>query len=140
MRFKTLTLIAGAAAILALPLPVIARDCEDSANKARTTRPARESASVWFARPVLVHDSILLGQYVIEHDKYRQARGEPCTHIYRASDHRLVLAFHCTHLTRPASDRTTVTLVPTGDSSGPRKLTAFQFAGDTAAHAVPIGR
>ena len=44
-------------------------------------RPVRQTAEVWFQRPVLVGRAILQGRYVIEHDNDRMARGEPCTHL-----------------------------------------------------------
>ena len=74
-------------------------------------RPAVEATYVTFRDPVRVGDRILLGRYIIEHDNHRMARGEPCTYIYEASDPRLpVVAFHCTHLTRPVPSADTVVL------------------------------
>ena len=100
--------------------------------------PVRQTAEVWFKRPVLVAGSILLGRYVIEHDNDRQARGEPCTHIY-AYDNRTkpVAAFHCTHLERDRADQNLVVLYTTSDGVTQR-LAEFQFAGETAAHGSPI--
>jgi hypothetical protein len=102
------------------------------------TPPARQSVTVLFRDPVKVGDRILMGKYIIEHDNDRMARGKPCTHIYDADDPRLpVVAFHCTHLTRPRSESNTVTLRPWSDTPGRREMTEFQFAGETAAHGVP---
>ena len=39
--------------------------------------PVRQETMVWFKRPVLVGKSILQGQYIIQHDNERMARGEP---------------------------------------------------------------
>lgn len=158
MHFKILAIVAAAASMLALPARALASDCEHCAGKAcqmmtkhhdgdtaaaavllpQTTAPARQAATVWFMRPVLVGTYILQGQYIIEHDTERQARGEPCTHIYAMNNRKLpVVMFHCTHLEGDAAQRATVTVVSTGDGSGLTKLKAFQFAGDTAAHGVP---
>jgi hypothetical protein len=100
----------------------------------------RQLAEVWFERPVLVGRSILQGRYVIEHDNDRMARGEPCTHIYAYNDRKTpVAAFHCTHLERDRADQNIVVLTATGDGSM-KKLTEFQFAGETAAHGYPTVR
>ena len=102
--------------------------------------PVRQTAEVWFKRPVMVGGSILLGRYVIEHDNDRMARGEPCTHIY-AYDNRTkpVAAFHCVHLERDRADQNLVVLYTTSDGVTQR-LTEFQFAGETAAHGYPTVR
>jgi hypothetical protein len=101
--------------------------------------PPRQTAVVWFHRPVWVGHTVLLGKYVIEHDDNRQARGEPCTHIYAAADPRTpVVTFHCTHLKGERAERDTVVLATMAD--GARKLLKFQFAGESAAHGYPSGR
>jgi hypothetical protein len=98
--------------------------------------PAPQRAVVWFHRPVWVGRNVLMGQYVIEHDTERQARGEPCTHIYAMDDQRTpVVAFHCTHLEAARSDSNVVVLQSKGDSA--QKLLRFQFAGEDAAHGYP---
>ena len=103
--------------------------------------PVRQSVVALFQRPTKVGDRILLGRYIIEHDNDRMARGEPCTHIYNASDPRLpVVAFHCTHVTRPRTDKNVVELRSLGDPSGMRVMTAFTFSGETAGHRVPTER
>lgn len=104
-------------------------------------RPAREMVAVWFTTPVKVGDRILFGKYFIEHDNDRMARGEPCTHIYAASDGRLpVVAFHCTHLDRPRAERALVVLASLGEANGMKELREFQFAGEVGAHGVPDAR
>jgi hypothetical protein len=101
---------------------------------------AVQTAVVTFRDPVLVGDRILLGRYVIEHDTNRMARGEPCTHIYEASDTRLpVVAFRCTHLTRRAPSANTVFLRRSG-TYPLQQLLDFQFAGEPASHGVPAVR
>ena len=100
--------------------------------------PIRQTAVVWFVRPVVVGSFILQGQYLIEHDMNRMAKGQPCTHIYAASKPTVpVVKFHCTHLERPRVEFDTVVFQPTGDPAIPSKLASFQFAGETAAHGVP---
>jgi hypothetical protein len=163
MSFKGLVFIAFASLILAIPAPASAMECCDGCQanacpmmighdgdqhaaavllpKIDAERPVRQTAVVWFTKPVLVGDRILLGKYIIEHDYDRQASGKPCTHIYAADDPRLpVVMFHCTHLERTAIEHGTVTVVSTGDPTGPKRLTAFQFAGEAAAHGVPPTR
>jgi hypothetical protein len=101
----------------------------------------RQEMRVWFYNPVKVGDRILMGQYVIEHDDGRMARGRPCTHIYAATDHRLpVVAFHCRHLTRTMANRPTVVVRSLGEANGMTELLAFQFAGEMGAHGVPTTR
>jgi len=99
---------------------------------------ARQTAVVRFDRPVRVTDHILFGKYIIEHDNDRQARGEPCTHIYAADNPRQpVVTFHCTHLDRPRVERDSVKLRSLGEINRASVMTEFQFKGDTAAHGVP---
>ena len=97
--------------------------------------------TVWFYKPVKVGDRILFGKYIIEHDNARMRRGQPCTHLYDASDPRLpVVAFRCTHLTRPEATRPTVIVRSFKVANGMTELVAFQFAGETLAHGVPDAR
>jgi hypothetical protein len=77
-----------------------------------------------------------MGKYIIEHDTDRQARGEPCTHIYAADKPTTpVVTFHCTHLEGEGGDRGIVMLKSLGDGS--QRLLWFQFAGEDAAHGYP---
>src|SRR4029453_4659452 len=39
----------------------------------------REYAKVHFVNPGRVGDTVLMGDYIIEHDNDRMARGQPCT-------------------------------------------------------------
>ena len=96
----------------------------------------RHRAVVWFHRSVWVGRKVLMGRYVIEHDTERQARGEPCTHIYAADDSTTPVAtFHCKHLDAETSERNVVAVQSLGD--GVQKLVWFQFAGEAAAHGYP---
>jgi hypothetical protein len=111
----------------------------DAIRSAEPRSPARQTAVVWFHRPVWVGNKVFMGKYVIEHDNDRQARGEPCTHIYAADDLKSPVAgFHCVHLDRARADRDTVVLRTRGD--GMRQLLEFQFGGETAGHGYPTGR
>jgi hypothetical protein len=102
--------------------------------------PVRQTAEVWFHRPVLVGRSILQGRYVIEHDNNRMARGEPCTHIYAYNDRtKPVVTFKCTHLERDRAGRNQVVLFTAPDGLM-QQLSEFQFAGETAAHGYPTVR
>src|SRR5262245_60136835 len=104
-------------------------------------RPAREMMAVLFMKPVLVGTRVLLGNYVIEHDNDRMARGEPCTYIYAADDLRhAVVAFRCEHLHRPRVEQASVTVSSMFDPFGMQKIREFQFAGEAVAHGVPNSR
>jgi hypothetical protein len=99
--------------------------------------PVKQTADVWFQRPVMVGKTILQGHYLIEHDNDRMARGEPCTHVYAFNDRLTPVAtFHCTHLERDRASQNTVVLAPASDSNMQR-LTEFQFAGESFAHGYP---
>ncbi len=102
--------------------------------------PVRQTAEVWFQRPVLVGRAILQGRYVVEHDNDRMARGEPCTHLYAYNDRVTPVArFHCTHLERERASQNVVVLATTSDGNM-QKLTEFQFAGESFAHGYPSVR
>ena len=100
--------------------------------------PVNQKTEIWFQRPVRVGPAILHGRYVIEHDNHRMARGEPCTHIYAYNDQtKPVVRFHCTHLERDRAGANTVVLYSIGDGTM-QALAEFQFAGEHAAHGVPV--
>jgi hypothetical protein len=166
MRAITLIAVAAAAALLALPARAAGQaSCCDAAGKPCCAthvqpccahrhdtvaapirqpdverRPGVERMVVRFPNPVLVGDRVLMGVHVIEHDTNRMARGRPCTYIYAYDDQRLpVVAFHCTHLTRDRRAQPTVMLV-SDHAAGLKRLTEFQFAGETGSHGVPVVR
>lgn len=100
------------------------------------TTGTTQTAVVFFQRPVWVGSTVLMGKYVIEHDTDRQARGEPCTHIYAVGNQGTPVAtFHCTHLDADVAGSDTVLLKSNTD--GTQKLLQFQFKGETAAHGYP---
>lgn len=140
MNLKFLAVAAVAGAFLVAPVAARAACCDQQEHahlQAIPEAPARQSAEVWFTRPVFAGKAMLLGHYVIEHDYDRMARGEPCTHIY-AYDNRTkpVSSFHCTHLDRNPSKTNKVVLATMPDGKTQR-LTEFQFAGDPAGHGYP---
>lgn len=101
-------------------------------------KPVVQRLAVTFREPVRVGGAVLFGRYVIEHDDARMARGEPCTYIFEAGDRRLpVVTFHCTHLERLETSTATVVLGGV-NQSGVREFREFQYAGDVAAHGVPV--
>ena len=160
MHFKLFAAAAVAALALLWPTPASAACCDQACcDKAMAccekkghvhdatvpdvqidvVPPARQIAEVWFMRPTMIGRSIVQGRYVIEHDNDRMARGEPCTHVYAFDDRETPIAtFHCTHLERDRAAKNTVELITLPD--GMRQLTAFQFAGETAAHGYPTVR
>jgi len=100
----------------------------------------RQEIEVWFQRPVRVGGHILQGRYVIQHDNKRMASGKPCTHIYAWDDRQLpVVRFNCTHLDRDRASANIVVVSSLTDVAM-QQLVEFQFAGEAAAHGVPIGR
>jgi hypothetical protein len=101
--------------------------------------PTRQTAVALFQRPVWVGNTVLMGKYIIEHDTERQARGEPCTHIYAADDRTTpVVTFHCTHLEAAQSDKGVIVVQSRAD--GQQTFVQFQFAGERAAHGYPTDR
>jgi hypothetical protein len=99
----------------------------------------RQTAVVFFQRPVWVGRTVLMGKYVIEHDTDRQARGEPCTHIYAADNQTTpVVTFHCTHLEGQRNKTAVVMLRSAPD--GQQRFLQFQFANEEAAHGYPTER
>ena len=100
--------------------------------------PVRQVVEVWFRHPTLIGRTMVQGRYVIEHDNDRMARGEPCTHVYAYNNQQApVAAFHCTHLERDRAPNNTVMLINDA-ASGMKRLTEFQFAGETASHGYPV--
>jgi hypothetical protein len=115
---------------------LMAMDVQPTDPQLAPAPPVRQSSEVWFKRPVQVDGKILQGHYVIEHDNARMARGEPCTRFYAFDDRtKPVVTFDCKHLERGRAALTTATLVNRGDME---VLTEYQFAGETAAHGVPV--
>jgi hypothetical protein len=127
---------AGEIALAAVP-PAVTYSPADAVESSSV----REYAKVRFTSPVRIGENVLMGEYIIEHDVDRMARGGPCTHIYSAKDRtKPVVAFHCRHLLRPVNtlEKTMVTLRRDYNSGGQAYiLTEFQYAGAREAHGVP---
>lgn len=157
MHFKLLTATLVAAFALLLPIRADAACCNakighsheisaidlllqlNADPQLEPVPPVRQVAEVWFTRPTWIGKTIVQGRYVIEHDTDRMARGEPCTHVYAFDDRETPVAtFECEHLERDRADTNVVRLI--NDSSGFKRLTEFQFAGETAAHGYPSAR
>ena len=120
--------------------PTIVERFMESDPQLNPAPPVRQFAEVWFTRPTLIGRAIVQGRYVIEHDNERMARGQPCTHVYAYNDQKAPVAtFHCTHLNRNRANENLVTLVDDGPT-GMKRLTEFQFAGETASHGYPTVR
>ena len=168
MHFKLLGVFAIAAGLMGVPVSADASCC-DKNHKAQETKaccadhhksaepdliqkfmtmdpqlnpapPVRQVVEVWFSRPTLIGRTIVQGRYVIEHDNDRMARGEPCTHLYAYDDQQNPVAvFHCTHLERDRAPKNVV-VVTDDAATGMKRLTEFQFAGETASHGYPSVR
>ena len=131
--------------------------CDHAAAPAAAWRPVDDPAITWavlglavpppvryldvtFRDPVRVARAVLSGDYLIEHDDDRMARGEPCTYIFDANDLRApVVTFHCEHVERPLSPNGAVVLAPSANPSI-KVMQEFQFGGESAAHRVPAVR
>ena len=133
MRRYTLSVVAAAS--------VVAGTCWIPPTAAAQDGAAVERAVVTFDKPVQVADRFLAGSYIIEHDEKREARGEPCTHVYKGDNPekpgRLAVAFFCIHRDRAPVDRHTVTVEKTTSGSRLGRLEEFQFAGSADGHGVP---
>lgn len=98
----------------------------------------RQSAVAQFNRPVVLHGLTLKsGKYLFVHDDAAMKRGEDCTYVYEGTApfrQKLMVSFHCIHVERAKAARFVVRSEETG---GLLEVREFQFAGDTASHAVP---
>ena len=100
----------------------------------------RQSAVAHFNRPVVLHGVTLKsGQYLFVHDDAAMKRGDACTYVYEGTAplrQKLVVSFHCIHVERAKAARF---VVRSEETAGFIEVREFQFAGDTASHAVPSG-
>ena len=108
-------------------------------------RPSRQWAVVYLAQPTLIGSTIVHGPVLFTHDAAKMALGEPCTSV-RLVEPTIgppeeIAAFHC--LVRaggPAPSRFVLTTVPNLIDGLGCILTAYQFAGDSEVHGVPVAR
>ncbi|CEF48797.1 unnamed protein product [uncultured bacterium] len=101
----------------------------------------RQFAIVQFDHSTCVAGEMLIGTYVIVHDRSKMVRGEPCTALYRVGGRTRpleeVVSFHCIpHERRVAASLTTTLSVD--PALGIDTLIEYQFAGDSEGHGVPI--
>jgi hypothetical protein len=100
----------------------------------------KQKAMTEFFNPVIVQGVTLPpGKYLFVHDDAAMNRGEACTFIYKGETEdrsKLAASFHCIHVERTMAKKFVVRSRET--APGRVELIEFQFAGETAAHAVPI--
>ena len=98
----------------------------------------KQSAVAHFNRPVVLNGVTLKsGKYLFVHDDAAMKRGEDCTYVYEGTApfrQKLVVSFHCVHVERAKAARF---VVRSEEIAGIMEVREFQFAGDTASHAVP---
>ena len=105
-------------------------------TKASNTR--KQSAVTNFDRAVVLHGVTLKGKYLFVHDDAAMQRGEACTYVYEGDapiPRKLVVSFHFVPVERVKAKNFVIRAVET--SPGVTEVQEFQFAGDTAGHAVP---
>jgi hypothetical protein len=105
-------------------------------------QPSRQSAMVYLVEPTLIGSTIVQGPVLFTHDAGKMARGEPCTSI-RFVDPETgpmgeIAAFHCLPRPGTAAHRFIVTSRPNVLDGLGCILTAYQFAGDSEVHGVPV--
>ena len=99
----------------------------------------KQRAVAQFDNPVTVQGVVLKGQYLFVHDDAAMNGGDACTSIYKGKAEvadKLVASFHCTHLERAKVSSFTFRTLES--APGTVELREFQFAGETAAHGVPV--
>lgn len=106
------------------------------------TRIAAEASLKWaivnLNQPTMIAGTLVVGPVMFVHDDAKMARGEACTSVHRfwpTGAAEQLVAFHCKPRSGHAPAKFTASVKD--DASGPRMLTAYQFAGDTEAHGVP---
>jgi len=110
------------------------------ATSASTTR---KWAVVDLQHPTQIGTTVAMGPVLFVHDDAKMARGEPCTTVYRyepgKGPQEEIVSFHC----QPRQTAVAETFILTTETnldlglSGCR-LKAYQFAGDSEAHGVPL--
>lgn len=102
------------------------------------TKSQKQQAVTHFDNAVTLQGAILKGTYLFVHDDAAMNRGDACSRIYKGEaevPENLVASFHCIHVERTKARKFTVRTAET--SPGIIELREFQFADDTAGHAVP---
>src|SRR5262249_43070305 len=100
---------------------------------------SRQTTIVNFMDTLLVGRTLVTGPVLMVHDDAKMARGEPCTTIYRfdhnAGPKEALVSFHCKPRRAARAENTVLTTEYT--STGIKRLSEYQIAGDTEAHGVP---
>lgn len=103
----------------------------------------RQWAIVQLQQPTQIGTAIAVGPVLFVHDDAKMARGEPCTTVYRyepgKGPQEEIVSFHC----QPRQTAVAETFILTTQSNlqlglSGCTLKAYQFAGDSEAHGVPI--
>lgn len=142
------SIIAGAVLLMAAGAAGIG-----AVSSAHEGSPTRQWAFTELARGTMVGGQWLEpGEYLVEHDYDREARGESCMRLFAVGvtsegpEDRPAASFRCILRERPKVDELTLTIDTTaGDLHGCTDgwswlldtLTGVQFAGDAVAHLVP---
>jgi|RhiMetdeSRZDD1v2_1073273.scaffolds.fasta_scaffold200462_3 hypothetical protein len=106
------------------------------AATASTDSSSNERATVEFPEPVRLRGVFLHGQYRVEHDEDRMAKGEDCTYIYNRKG-TLVVSFHCIPVRRPKASRFLVVVNRELSTTSAPEIKELQFSGSTEAHRIP---
>lgn len=106
------------------------------------TRLAAEPSLKWaivnLSQPTMIAGTVVVGPVMFVHDDAKMARGEACTTVHRfwpTGKGEPLVSFHCKPVWEQAPAKFTASVK--NEPTGPRILTAYQFAGDTEAHGVP---
>ena len=127
---------------ISMPALVIVAAATILATTASRAAPARQTAVVYLAQPTLIGATIVQGPVLFIHDMDRMARGEPCTTIklfepgVGAAEE--LTSFHCIPRQTKVVRAFTIRTQPNTALGFGCILTAYQFAGDTEEHGVPL--
>jgi hypothetical protein len=104
---------------------------------------SRKWAVVDLRQPTQIGQAVAVGPVLFVHDDAKMARGEPCTTVYRydpaVGPLEEIVSFHCEPKRSATAGYFTLTTAPGPDpGSSLCRLKAYQFAGDSEAHGVPL--
>jgi hypothetical protein len=101
----------------------------------------KEWTIINFPDPVVVKDSLVMGPVLIVHDDLKMAQGQPCTTFYRfdpaTGPGEAIVSFHCLPVQREAVEQTKLTLAPSTQFYGCKRLVEYQIGGESEAHGIP---
>jgi hypothetical protein len=111
------------------------------ASSGANVAPDKQWALANFSDVVRVNGNLLMGPYLVVHDNAKMARGEPCTTFYRFEPGKGPQESEATFMCKPAErtvcDKFTFSVVPDNSYLGIKRMTEFQFAGDSEGHGIP---